>query len=142
MQLAVVALSVFALTTLQTLEARPASTIGEASRRVLEQSAIPGSDEELRLMLVEFPPGHASDVHSHPVVGLCYVVEGTAMSQYEGEEIKRFSAGQSYQDQPNKVHVIFRNASTAEPLRFICAAKIKVGAPFMQPAPARSEPAR
>lgn len=132
---AAVALSIFALATLQPLEARPTSTISEVSRRVLEQSAIPGTDEELRLMLVEFPPGYASLPHSHPVAGVCYVIEGMAQSQYEGEEIKQFSAGQSYQDQANTIYQIFRNASTEEPLRFICAAKLKIGTPFMQPIP-------
>lgn len=86
-------------------------------------------------MLVEFPPGYASVVHTHPVAGLCYVLEGKAISQYEGEEIRQFSAGQSYQDEANTVHRIFRNASTEEPLRFICAAKLKSGAPFLQPIP-------
>jgi quercetin dioxygenase-like cupin family protein len=133
--IAVLALSALALAAPQVFEARATNTISEASRRVLEQSPIPGTDEELRLMLVDFPPGHASVVHSHPVIGLCYVIEGKAISQYEGEEIKYFAAGQSYQDQANKLHVIFRNASSEESLRFICAAKIKNGAPFLQAIP-------
>ncbi|MFA5950056.1 MAG: cupin domain-containing protein [Hyphomicrobium sp.] len=130
-----VVLSTITFITLQLVEAMSKSPmpITAVSRKVLEQIAISGTDEELRLMLVEFPPGYANIAHSHPVASVCYVIEGTALSQYEGEEIKQFSAGQSYQDQANKTHLIFRNASSEAALRFICAAKIKIGVPFLQP---------
>jgi quercetin dioxygenase-like cupin family protein len=129
----VAVLSTAAFIVLQSAEGISKSSITEVARKVLEQSAIPGTDEELRLMLVEFPPGYANVAHSHPVAGVCYVIEGTAQSQYEGEEIKQLSAGQSYQDQANKTHLMFRNVSDKDTLRFICAAKIKIGVPFMRP---------
>jgi quercetin dioxygenase-like cupin family protein len=64
---------------------------------------------------------------------LCYVVEGVAESQYEGEELKVFHAGDSYQDQANKKHLIFRNPSKTDVLKFTCTAKIKKDLPFMTP---------
>ncbi|PKO25150.1 MAG: hypothetical protein CVU35_05665 [Betaproteobacteria bacterium HGW-Betaproteobacteria-8] len=107
--------------------------ITEVSRKVLERTDMVGSDEELRLMLVEFPPEYSNVAHSHPVAGLCYVIEGTAESQYEGEELKTIHAGDSYQDSATKKHLLFRNASKTEALRFICAAKINKETAFMQP---------
>lgn len=107
--------------------------ITEVSRKVIQSADISGSNEELRMMLVEFPPEYSNVAHSHPVGGLCYVITGTAESQYEGEDVKVFHAGDSYQDQANKKHLLFKNSSTTEPLKFTCTAKIKKDQPFMLP---------
>lgn len=107
--------------------------ITEVSRKVIERADISGSDEELRMMLVEFPPAYSNVAHLHPVGGLCYVIEGTAESKYEGEDIKVFHAGDSYQDKANKVHLLFRNMSNTESLKFTCTAKIKKEQQFMLP---------
>jgi quercetin dioxygenase-like cupin family protein len=107
--------------------------ITNVSRKVIERTDIAGSDEELRLMLVEFPPEFSNVAHTHPVIGLCYVIEGIAESQYEGEALKRLHAGDSYQDSATKKHLLFRNASKTDALKFTCSAKIKKGQEFMQP---------
>lgn len=111
----------------------PQRKITEVSRKVIERADIAGSDEELRLMLVEFPPAFSNVAHTHPVAGLCYVIEGTAESQYEGEDVKTFNTGDSYQDSATKKHLLFKNSSTTEPLKFTCTAKIKKDQPFMLP---------
>jgi quercetin dioxygenase-like cupin family protein len=105
----------------------------DVSRKVIQQADILGSNEELRMMLVEFPPSYSNIVHIHPVGGLCFVIQGTAESQYEGEELKVFHADDSYQDQANKKHLIFRNASDSDILKFTCTAKIKKDQQFMLP---------
>lgn len=107
--------------------------ITDVSRKVIERADIAGSDEELRMMLVEFPPAFSNVAHLHPVGGLCYVISGTAESQYEGEDKKVFHAGKSYQDQANKKHLLFRNTSNTESLKFTCTAKIKKDQQFIQP---------
>jgi quercetin dioxygenase-like cupin family protein len=116
--------------TLDNLQTSPSS---EISRKVIERLNIAGSDEELRLMLIEYPPNVSSVPHTHPVGGLCYVVEGAAESQYEGEDLKTFKAGDSYQDIATKKHLLFRNASKTDPLKFTCTAKIKKDQQFMLP---------
>lgn len=105
----------------------------DLSRKVIQRADIVGSDEELRMMLIEFPPAYSNIVHIHPVGGLCYVIQGTAESQYEGETLKVFHAGDSYQDQANKKHLIFRNASDSDILKFTCTAKINKDQQFMLP---------
>lgn len=100
---------------------------------MIERIDITGSDEELRLMLIEYPPNVSSVPHIHPVGGLCYVVEGAAESQYEGEDLKTFKAGDSYQDIATIKHLLFRNASKTDPLKFTCTAKIKKDQQFMLP---------
>ena len=103
------------------------------TRTVVERSEIPGTADELEIILIEYQPGAAGTAHLHPVVGLNYIIEGTAESQYEGEALKTFHAGDSYQDPANKRHLIFRNASTTEPLKFLVACKIPKGQSFVEP---------
>ena len=84
-------------------------------------------------MMVEYPPGASAPPHRHPAVGLCYVLEGTAESQYDGEEKRVFRTGDSYQDSATKTHVYWRNPSATSPLRFICAAQLAEGQEFAVP---------
>ncbi len=105
----------------------------EVTRTIIQRTDIEGSDEELRLMLVEFPPEYSSPAHIHPVVGLNYILEGAAESQYEGEELKTLNAGDSYQDPATKRHLVFRNASKTNTLRFMVAYRIKKDGAFMHP---------
>jgi quercetin dioxygenase-like cupin family protein len=107
--------------------------IPEVTRTIIQRTDIAGSDEELRLMLVAYPPGYASPAHIHPVVGLNYILEGTAESQYEGEDLKTLNAGDSYQDPANKKHLVFRNSSKTDTLRFLVAYRIKKDGTFMHP---------
>jgi len=116
-----------------TLDKSKINSSNEISRKVIERVDIAGSDDELRLMLIEYPPNVSSVPHIHPVGGLCYVVEGVAESQYEGEDLKIFRAGDSYQDIAEKKHLLFKNASKTNPLKFTCTAKIKKDQQFMLP---------
>jgi quercetin dioxygenase-like cupin family protein len=116
-----------------TLNSAKINSSSEISRKVIERIDIAGSNEELRLMLIEYPPNLFSVPHIHPVGGLCYVVEGAAESQYEGEDLKTFKAGDSYQDIATKKHLLFRNVSKTMPLKFTCTAKIKKDQQYMLP---------
>ena len=110
----------------------PAGTNAQVERQVLQRVPIEGTDEELQMMLVTFPPGSQSQPHVHPVPGMNYIVAGTAESQYEGHPLERFKAGDSYLDLASVTHTVFRNPSRTEPLKFIIAYKIKKGVPFKQ----------
>lgn len=109
------------------------SVISEVSRKIIERTDIAGGDEELRLMQIEYPPAYSAPPHRHPVAGLCYVIEGAAETQYEGGAAKVVSAGESFQDEAGKTHSLFRNVSTTNSLRFLCAAKIRKDQPYLLP---------
>lgn len=109
------------------------------TRKVVERHEIPGSTDELEMILIEYAPGAAAAPHLHPVVGLNYIIQGTAESQYEGEALKTFRAGDSYQDPANMKHLIFRNASKTEPLKFLVACKIPKGQSFVIPSKGTSD---
>lgn len=105
------------------------------TRRVIEQHPIEGSDKVLEMILVEFPPGAQAPPHVHPATGLNYILSGEVDSQYEGEAVKHYKAGDTYQDPPNRRHLLFRNTSATEPLRFLIAVELERGQPFSQPLP-------
>jgi quercetin dioxygenase-like cupin family protein len=110
------------------------STIGTASRVELMRRAIPqAGDLEAVMFLISLPPGAAAPVHRHPGVGIGYVLEGIYESQYEGEELKRFTAGDSIYDLAQTPHLIARNGSRNEPLRFIMTFIVRKGEPTIRP---------
>lgn len=87
--------------------------------------------EQFRLTPIIDPPGTGLPVHHHPGVAHNYVLEGVAQSQYEGEELRRFVAGQSYQDKANVPHAIFRNGDRTSPLKYLIAYTVKKGQSFL-----------
>ena len=99
------------------------------TRTLLQSSPIAEtSGWETRLFLVEYPPGADASGHSHPVVGLGYVLEGSVVSAFDNDESETFVAGQSFLD-PASLHRISRNGSQTEPLRFLISYAVKIGEP-------------
>jgi len=110
------------------------STMGTASRVELMRKAIPGAGNlEAVMFLLSLPPGTAAPVHKHPGIGIGYVLEGVYESQYEGEELRRFTAGDSIYDLAQTPHLIARNGSPDEPLRFIMTFIVQKGEPTILP---------
>lgn len=113
---------------------------GGISRKVLEQHPVESNNKLLQLILIEFPPGAAAPPHVHPARGLNYILSGAVDSQYRGEPVKRYVAGDTYQDPPGREHLLFRNASSTEPLRFLVAVELEPGQAFSQPLPVPARP--
>lgn len=109
-------------------------TAGGSSRIELLRKEIPGvSDREAVMFLISLPPGAAAPAHKHPGMGIGYVLEGVYESQYEGEPLKRFSAGEAIYDLAETPHRVARNGSHTEPLRFIMTFIVKRGEPTILP---------
>lgn len=106
--------------------------VAAVERKIVQRIPIDARDEELQMMLVTFPPGAQSGAHVHPVPGMNYIIEGTVESQYEGAPLEHYKAGDTYLDQKDRVHALFRNTSSTKPLRFLIACKIGKGVPFKQ----------
>ena len=110
------------------------NTAGGASRVELLRKQIPNTnDRELVMFLLTLPPGGAAPIHKHPGIGIGYVLEGAYESQYEGEPLKRFSAGEAIYDLQDTPHLIARNGSSTEPLRFIMTFVVPKGHPTILP---------
>lgn len=80
-------------------------------------------------MWLEYPPGAAAPVHNHPEASSGFVVEGEVISQWEGGEIERYKAGESFVDHAERVHIRSENASKDKKLVFVVNYVIKVGEP-------------
>ena len=98
--------------------------------RVLLQSSpiadLPGW--ETRLFLITYPPSADASRHSHPVVGLGLVLEGTMISAFDDDPEETFIAGQSFMDRAG-FHRVSRNRSRTEPLKFVVAYTARVREP-------------
>ena len=99
-------------------------------RQTLE-SYVNEAGEDFRLSLVTYPPGVGLPAHNHPSVGHNYVLEGVAESQYAGEELKRFTSGQSYQDKAGDQHTVFRNPDKTSALKYLLVYTVKKGQSFL-----------
>jgi quercetin dioxygenase-like cupin family protein len=100
------------------------------NRKVIATTPIPIlPGYENRLIRLEFPPGVEGAIHSHPVVGLGYILQGEHYSQWEGGEKEYYKAGDMFIDRALEKHVHTSNPSKTEPLVIIISYIIKIGEP-------------
>jgi quercetin dioxygenase-like cupin family protein len=71
------------------------------------------------VLTVAYAPGAASDPHVHPGSVFAYVLEGTVVTQLEGEQPMTYTKGQSWYELPKKPHMVSRNASATEPAKLL-----------------------
>ena len=94
-------------------------------------SNIPG--KEGLMITVEYPPGASDPVHRHNAYGFIYVLEGSIVMQVRGGKEVTLTAGQSFYEGPDDVHVVGRNASKTEPAKFVVFLVKDKGAPVLIP---------
>src|SRR5262250_1850460 len=93
---------------------------------------LPG--KEGLMITVEYAPGNVDPVHRHNAHGFIYVLEGTIVMQVRGGKETTVTAGQTYYEGPDDVHVIGRNASKTKPAKFVVFFVKDKGAPVVVPA--------
>jgi quercetin dioxygenase-like cupin family protein len=93
---------------------------------------IPG--KEGLMLTVEYPPGGSDPVHRHNAHGFIYVLEGSVVMQVRGGKETTLTAGQSFYEGPDDVHVVGRNASQTKPAKFLVFLVKDKGAPPLVPA--------
>jgi quercetin dioxygenase-like cupin family protein len=92
---------------------------------------IPG--KEGLMITVEYPPGSSDPVHRHNAHGFIYVLEGTVVMQVKGGKEVTLTAGQSFYEGPDDIHVVGRNASQTKPAKFVVFLVKDKGAPVLIP---------
>lgn len=78
---------------------------------------IPG--KEAVLLTVDYLPGGASMPHRHDAQVFLYVVEGSIVTQVEGQEPVTLKAGQTFYENPTDIHKTAKNASQTEPAKVV-----------------------
>jgi quercetin dioxygenase-like cupin family protein len=100
----------------------------------LMTKALPDMPGKEALMLtVVYPPGGADPVHRHNAHAFVYVLEGSVVMQLKGQEPVTLTAGQTFYEGPDDVHVVGRSASTTKPAKIVVLLLKKEGAPALVP---------
>jgi quercetin dioxygenase-like cupin family protein len=89
--------------------------------------------KEALMILVEHVPGGSSSVHRHNAHAFVYVLEGSVVMQLKGGEPVTLTAGQTFYEGPDDVHLVDRNASTTAPAKFQVLLIKNKGAPALVP---------
>ena len=93
---------------------------------------IPG--KEGLMIIVEYPPGSTDAIHRHNAHAFVYVLEGEIVMQLRGGKDTTVTAGQTFYEGPDDVHIVGRNASKTKPARFVVFLVKDKGAPVLVPA--------
>jgi quercetin dioxygenase-like cupin family protein len=93
---------------------------------------LPG--KEGLMISVVYPPGSSDPVHRHYAHAFVYVLEGSIVMQVRGGKETTVTAGQTFYEGPNDVHVVGRNASQTKPAKFVVFLVKDKGAPVLVPA--------
>jgi len=97
-----------------------APALAEDSVSVLMKQPLSDMVGKVATMLtVAYAPGAASDPHVHPGSVFAYVLEGTVVTQLEGEQPVTYTKGQSWYESPKKPHMVSRNASVTESAKIL-----------------------
>jgi quercetin dioxygenase-like cupin family protein len=82
---------------------------------------------------VEYTPGVSDPIHRHDAHALLYVLEGSIVMQVKGGKEVTLTAGETFYEGPDDVHVVGRNASTTKPAKFVVVLLKKKDAPILMP---------
>ena len=96
-----------------------------------ELTDFPG--KEGLMITVEYPPGSIDPIHRHNAHAFVYVLEGSIVMQVRGGKEVTLTAGQTFYEGPNDVHVVGRNASQTKPAKFVVFLVKEKGAPVFMP---------
>jgi quercetin dioxygenase-like cupin family protein len=96
-----------------------------------ELTDIPG--KEALMISVGYPPGGADPVHRHNAHAFIYVLEGSAVMQLKGGKPVTVTAGQTFYEGPDDVHVVGRSASSTRPAKLLVLLVKNKGAPVVVP---------
>jgi len=86
------------------------------------------------MLVVEYPPGNSDPIHRHNAHGFIYVLEGSVVMQVKGGKQVTLTAGQTFYEGPDDVHVVGRNASRTRPAKLLVFLVKDQGAPVFVPA--------
>jgi quercetin dioxygenase-like cupin family protein len=96
-----------------------------------ELADIPG--KEALMITVVYPPGSADPVHRHNAHAFVYVLEGSAVMQLKGAKQVTVTAGQTFYEGPDDIHLVGRSASSTKPAKLLVLQVKNKGAPVLVP---------
>jgi len=91
-------------------------------------------DQEVQMLTVELQPGEASPPHRHNAHTFVYVLSGSVIMQVKNGEAVTLTAGQTFYESPEDIHIQSANTSDSVPAKIIVIMIKKKGAAITLPA--------
>jgi len=112
-----------------------ASAFAQSTAEGLFQTDVPDvTNQEIVVLEVTYPPGHASSSHRHNAHTVVYVLEGTVKMAVAGGETLTLGPGEVFYENPDDVHSVSMNASDTEPAKILVYFLKEKDAPATEPA--------
>ena len=105
----------------------------DAVRSLLSKDLAGAPGKEVLMITVEYSPGESSPAHRHNAQALVYVLEGSIVMQVKGKAPVTLGPGQTWDEGPDDVHVVSRNASDSAPAKYLVFMVKDKGAPILVP---------
>ena len=115
----------------ETAVGAPEAVVDQVLLRPFEDIA----GKEGMMLVVTYPPGSQDVAHRHDAHGFVYVLEGTVVMQVRGGPQVTLTAGQTFYEGPDDVHIVGYNASRTVPAKFVVFLVKNKGVPFFVPVP-------
>jgi quercetin dioxygenase-like cupin family protein len=106
----------------------------DAVRPLISKDLVAGAGREVTMISVEYAPGASTPPHTHHAQAMLFVLEGSIVMQLKGSAPVTLTAGQTFYEGPDDVHVVSRNASKTAPARYVVFLVKDKGAPILKPA--------
>jgi quercetin dioxygenase-like cupin family protein len=116
-----------------TLICAPAFAQPSVNSSLMTKALIGDPAKEVRMSVVTSLPGASSPAHRHNGQVFVYMLSGSMVMQVKGKPAVTLTAGQTFYEDPDDIHVVSRNASQTEPAKFLSFLIVKKGAPTTTP---------
>ena len=107
---------------------------GQEKVTVLQQQKLADAPGKQALFFtVEYAPGQQSIPHVHGGSVIAYVLEGSMISQLDGQAPVTYRVGESWYETPRIKHLVSKNASATKPAKLLVWILDNEGAPVLTP---------
>ena len=101
--------------------------------QLMHKDVIGMPGKEVRVLVVNSPPGASSPVHRHNAQVFVYVLSGKMTMQVRGSPPVTLGPGQTFYEGPEAIHTMSRNASDTKPAQFLAFLIMDKQAPVSVP---------
>jgi quercetin dioxygenase-like cupin family protein len=91
------------------------------------------ANKEVLMIKADYQPGGSDPIHRHNAQTFVYVLEGSVVMQVKGGKEVTLTAGETFYEAPDDVHLVSRNASSTKPAKFIVFLVKDKNAPVLLP---------
>lgn len=95
------------------------------------------SGKDVLMITVDYAPGAADSPHRHDADAFVYVLQGSVVEQVKGQKAVTLTAGQTFYEGPDDIHIVGRNASKTRPAKLLVVLVKNRGAPAVVPVRSR-----